>query len=278
MLKLQHKLKYAIDLGVDFLLRNIDESGIIANIKNLEQHCLGVLCLVENSKNSKEKIDFVLKQIAKFIYSKDDELFILDEEEQLTSSINAIVSLIFSNFGNTDWGVKFGNTLLKKQKKDGYIEEKNIKAQIQMGLSIKAFLKLFELTQDKMWFEKAKAAGNWLVENLKDIDYWDMVGIQQLNFYSKNQKSKKIIDTMIEKHYDDLHICANYKIEKLHSNWIEHLENLSYKKMEEQKDPSDPWKGGAFLDENMKPRLDWSYKNIDSFKKILKVVEEYKRN
>ena len=209
MLKLKNKLQYAIDLGVDFLLRNTDDDGNILNEQDLHKHCLATLCLVENPRNEQKKVDNALRKIAKNTYSKNNSFFILNAKKEIDNSLTAIAALTFLSVPNLLWGERYLNFLIQQNFQDDY--------------SVKSFTKMHNLTKDKKWLDGTK------------------------NYIQKT---------------DDLITLK-----------IEEIEKLSYELMLTQQDGTDSVLAGAFYDEEGNVRIDLSYKNIGTFKKIFCIIE-----
>ena len=147
--KLHNKLSYAIDLGINFLLRNINANGF----PNLERHCLATLCLLENIKSDKTEI--LLTRIAKNSYIDNNHIFIVCEGKE-QYHLNVLAALCFLLSDKQNWASKCVNRITEDQEK---YENK------YMAQCIYLFTKMYEKTQEQKWLDKAKASAAWIVNN-----------------------------------------------------------------------------------------------------------------
>ncbi len=229
--KLKHKLKFALDLGVNFLLRSINDEGVIADEKDIHRHCLATLCLVENIHDPSTKIELALSRIASYTYSDKRKYFI----DEASNDTNSLAAMIFFMTNKKEWGIKFVNALT---------DEDN------SGICCQAFTRAYEVTQEKRWFERAKACAYRIVENGKLDDYWNMIALTYLGQYVVDEAFRNFTVSMLS-NCPTFEMYVNYGI-PFGNDWEESIEKLAYEKLDLQRQPSDEWNGGAFLDEYAK--------------------------
>ena len=261
MLKLQHKLEYAINLGVDFLLRNVNEDGIIADEDNIHRHSLAALCLAENIKDSSDRLNLVLSRIASCTYSNKSSFFIIDENESSKNDVNAIAAMVFFKTKKQDWGEKYANTVMKEMNSDD-----------SAGICCRMFIKAYEILEEKRWLEKAKDCAYQILEDGKLSDLWNMIALNELDRHHVDERFRNFTISMISNH-PTFDIYANYG-KFFGSDWKEKIQMLAYENLELQQSPSNEWKGGAFLDEYGKARIDWTQRYVNSFSRCLKILKK----
>jgi len=274
MRKIKYKLQYSIDLGVDFLLRNTNEQGIISGETDLYRHCLATLCLVENPRDKNEKVELALGRISQYSYINKNLLFINDNT--ISVSLSALAGACFcSSYNQKQWGLKYAKHISNLQKDDGYIKHEDGEHENLFAFCIYLFTKAYDIEKDRDWLDRAKLTSSWIIKYDADLsNCWNMLVINYLDQYvDKNEEETKYLNSMIAHCEDevDLDIFANYGL-IFCDNWIEKIENKLYERLNSQQSSANLFKGGAFMDVNGNIRIDWSYRNIHTFKRILDIL------
>ena len=148
MRKLLCKLQYSIDVGIDFLVRNIDDDGYFCGEHDLSRHLLATCCLSEHLGKD-ERLMKPLSVVSSFSYYDNGRIFLSDEH------LNSLAAISFLSCGRNDFGI-------------GYLKSiKNNSAQ-----DVEAFVVAFEKTEDKK-IEEGKFGYKFeqvnLIEFLNDV-------------------------------------------------------------------------------------------------------------
>jgi len=267
--KIKCKLQYSIDLGVDFLLRNINVEGLISGETDLYRHCLATLCLVENPRDRNELVKLALGHIAKHSYVNKNKLFVQLDDGKIPISINALAGACFVSGNKKEWGLKYANYIYDLGLVEHEEENKNFLAHC-----IYLFVKAYELNQDNLWLDRAKSISSLLISHDDLPNYWNMLAINYLGYHiEKSQEETEYVNSMAAR-CQDLDVYANYGL-IFGDDWLIKIEKMVYERLQTQKPSSDPFKGGAFLDINNNIRIDWSYRNVHTFKRILEILKIY---
>ena len=251
MLKLKHKIEYAVKIAVDFLVRNTNEAGLINEEQDLLNHCLATLCMVENTATCPKQC---LSHLARYIYVDDDRMFIPFLEESKVPC-NATAALIFLTT-KPAWAVKFANRLLLKCDK-----------QISSGKGhcLTLFLRLYETTQDNKWKEAISKLSDQIIEEKACKDIWSVYSIYSLQKIEPSPKRQEWLDRVCQT--EDLDLLVYGQRDK---NWEERVKQICYARLERQIQPSDEWHAGAFRDQDNEINLALTEKYVRTFNQILK--------
>lgn len=245
--KLKAKLQYSIDLGIDFLVRNIWDDGRIIGIDDLYQHFVGTLCIIENLKDIPAKVLPAIRRVSSFTYSKNDMFFIYDKKEDVRLTILAAIIFLRYNEKNA---YKYLNYINSIEHTDNF------------GLLIYLYCKFYEHDKKEEQLNKAKE----LCSHLNNFnDYWNIVAISCLSHLDKC--CRNLIKNVLSNNGDSFDILCHFGNQN-ETEW-KNVEVIALNKISSQIVPSDQWRGGAFVDELDNPRLDWAFQNICSFKNLL---------
>jgi len=268
MQKLKHKLKYSIDLGIDFLSRNIDSDGIIANEKDLYSHILATLVLAEFG-NNEQKTNLALQYISSHSCVDKDEMFIVLEDDSSPLSVTALAGVCFIlSISNKSWGIKFANRICSYQDETGFIKSIYNDRQNFLPQCIYLFIKTYEYTKKDEWLHRAVQSASWLIQHSTFLqDYWNMFVLSLLKQHMEVKGMDNFMQSMVDycdEKGGDLDMYVHYGA----IDQIDKIKKLFYERLVTQKPSSDPFYGGAFFDGN-RHRLDWSFRNIQTFQKML---------
>ena len=268
------RLKYAVDIGLNYLSRNIDDRGRISNNEHLLHHCANVFCLAENTEVESEPIKRALSFISKNSYSQNNILFTCDNFNNSLTSVNALAGLAFASSGREDWAVKYATTIVNRQNSDGFIscDDKSllIEDDSHIGQSVKLFTRLYELGFIH-FFEKAKLSRDWIIKNGRRNNYWNMIALTYLRQHDDTDESEKWIIDSVNEHKDNLDVCAHYGL-VFGGDWEENIAKMCEDRLKQQVPPSDLWNAGAFK-EGEEIRLELSHRYISSFQQIVRVID-----
>jgi len=273
--KLKHKLRYSIDLGVDFLIRNLDNEGVIAGEQSLYRHCLATLCIVRNASEQTNKIELCLSRISSYSYVDGNRFFLMDENEKSISSVNAIAALSFLLFGKRECGIRFARTVANRQLDDGSIylcEKKSKEFEHEIGKCVELFVTLYELTNSNSWLKKAILSRDWIVEHGDLSDHWNMIALNHIKDFNDTEEAEKFRINMMSLPKVSLDVSAVYDEVFID----ERIEQECYDRLKAQLPPSNLWKGGAFVNEEQKIRIDLIQKNVSTFNRILNILTREK--
>ena len=270
MLKLKHKLEYGIMIGVDYLLRVMNESDYLSD--TLYDHCTATMCISEDPRNKEPSVQKALDWISQFTYSLRGSFFVMDADNQSLTKVNAITGMA-NSATRLDWALRFGKTILERQDEKGiisYDQYDSVPVDFNhMGQSAKFFTRLYELTNDDKWLDAAKRVRNWILEHAFAGDHWDLIGLTYLRQHDWAEGSDEWMEKALKSHDNDLDVLANYGV--IGDLWEDKIKTLCYERLNQQIAPSDPWRCGAFVDSGG-IRIDWAERYISSFKRILTSV------
>ena len=112
MLKLKYKLQYAIDIGIDFVLRNIENDILLNFPSQLFKYFLGILSVSENIVDfSDKRFKRALGKILSRSQKNGNKIFILDENNKISDQLTSLAAIIFHNSGFKNLFSGFCNTL-----------------------------------------------------------------------------------------------------------------------------------------------------------------------
>ena len=247
MLVYQHRIKYSIDIGVDFLLRFLDEKVLFSNESNIKHDFLASLCLAKNITDI-EKLFPAFRGISKITYLKGDSFFILMDKEN-NDELDSLASLIFLKVKDKKRGLGYANSLVQRE--------------IFTGQTTLVYMEAYELTKDEKWLKLAKKACQEVIEIENFQEYWDVLAVKRLERYCQTED-------FIEQVKDISDLGLSAICGELIVDWEDKTKEL----LSSQTPPSDQWHGGGFRDENEILRVDLSEKNIVILKKLLSLIKK----
>ena len=166
MRKLLCKLQYSIDVGIDFLVRNIDDDGYFCGEHDLSRHLLATCCLSEHLGKD-ERLMKPLSVVSSFSYYDNGRIFLSDEH------LNSLAAISFLSCGRNDFGI-------------GYLKSiKNNSAQ-----DVEAFVVAFEKTEDKKWLDKAEMVTGQLQDS---NDFWSTIAAEHYCRHRPDEKLKTFV-------------------------------------------------------------------------------------
>jgi len=271
MLKLKHQLTHSINLGIDFLLRHIQEDGSIEHTNSLYDHLTASMCLSENPRNQEDKVKLTLGKISQFSYSHKGRFFVYDNDQSLTKW-NAIAGLAFAFIGKSNWAIRYLRTISDRQE-GGFIayDDKGTSSfdHSHMGQTVRLFVHLNSLTPNERFLLLVEECRKWIVKNGSKSNYWNSIGLSYQN-ENMTDEVKKWIGAAAESNPNDLDILTNSLTYDEH--WKTRIEMLCHERLKQQVPPSDRWRAGAFCDAENRIRIDWSEKYISTFKRLLPII------
>lgn len=251
MLRLKYKVRYAIDIGNDFILRNINNDDVLG-IKNLNKYFLGILSLSENFNDfSNGNFKTALRKILSKSQKRDNLFFILNDDKKDTT-LTAIASLIFYNIGSKDIFLNFCNSLLSLD--------------VDSSVGLMAFYFAYYDEKDSIYLEKCAEVLNKILKN-KEHDYLQMKSLLLLKNIIKDTRIEKLIRAIRE--IDNLSLVSLDNSFIIDKKYLPHIDEI----LSSQVGPSNFLLAGSFCDGNGVPQLDISHKNIGTLKNILNKLE-----
>jgi hypothetical protein len=264
--KFKHKLKYSIDLGIDFLYRNVNDYGNIYGETNLKSHSFA-MCVMSKNIIDKEKFDFCFKNVAASTYMKGNTFFVLDENGKISSLLTTMASLLCMYSNNVFWAEKYLNFIFSQKEEDGFISGYEYDKE-HIGYSSIIFTKMYEKTKNKKWIEFSKDILKWIISN-GTKNYIDVMAVNCIRKHIQELSFDEYVKNITK---------TNMGIDIISSCWWKFdynmVENLSYEYISTQQDGSNPITAGGFFDSSGNIDIELTAKKTDILSEILKLYND----